>query len=134
MDVVVETNVVFSALHAFLRHRSVAGTWMVEAPTEVEQRVHRGHMAVRTVVGGAFAVDVASGEDAREIFLGDGNGGVGLVVFEEHVVAGAVLLDEGVFEQKRISAASWVISSRSRRATSRVLPLRISRQASMLAI
>ena len=102
MDVVVETNVVFSGLHPFLRHRSVAGAWMVEAATEVEQRVHRGHMAVRAVVGGAFAVDVASGEDAREIFLGDGNGGVGLVVFEEYVVAGAVLLDEGVFEQKRI--------------------------------
>ena len=51
-------------------------------------------MRVGAVVGAPFLVDGAGLEDAWEIFVGDTDGGVGLAVLQQHIVARIVLLDE----------------------------------------
>ena len=51
-------------------------------------------MGVRAIVGAPFLVDGTSTEDAWEEFVGDSDGRVGLAVFQQHVVARVVLLDE----------------------------------------
>ena len=76
---------------------------MVEALAEIQQGIHRGEVAVGAIVRGSSAFAVACFEDAGKIFVRDGNVGIGLVVFEEDVVAGLVLLDEGVLEDKGLS-------------------------------
>ena len=101
-DVVVQTQVVFPRAHAFFRHRLVARSRMVEALAEIQQSIHRGEVAVGAIVGGSSAFAVACFEDAGKIFVRDGNVGIGLVVFEQNIVARFVLLDKGVFEQERI--------------------------------
>ena len=75
---------------------------MVEALAEIQQGIHRGEVAVGTIVGGSSAFAVARFEDAGKIFVRDGNVGIGFVVFEQNIVARFVLLDKGVFEQERI--------------------------------
>lgn len=59
-------------------------------------------MAVGTVIGGTAQAALACFEDAGQILVGDGDGGVGLVVFEQYVVAGLVALDEIVLKQQGI--------------------------------
>ena len=92
MYVVVQAYLIFAAFYAFLRHDSLAGTGLVEFPAQVEQGVHCRHMAVRTEISSAARTPPCL-ENARQIFVCNGNGRVGLVVFEQYVVAGFVAFD-----------------------------------------
>ena len=56
-------------------------------------------MAVGTKVLPALAVDGTRLENSGQILLGDTDAGVGLVGFEQHIIARVVTLDKAVFEQ-----------------------------------
>ena len=59
-------------------------------------------MAVGTKVLSALAVDCTRLENSRQILLGDTDAGVGLSVFEQHIIARVVTLDEAILEQQRV--------------------------------
>ena len=101
-DVIVQTEVIFPRSHPFFCHRLVARARMVEALAEIQQGVHRREVAIRPIVGGSSAFAVARFENAGEVFVRDGNIWIGLVVFEQHIVARLVLLDERIFKEQRI--------------------------------
>ena len=92
MYVVVQAYLIFAAFYAFLRDDSLAGTRLIELPAQVEQGVHCRHMAVRTEIGSAARAPPCL-ENARQVFVSNGNGRVGLVVLEQYVVAGFVAFD-----------------------------------------
>ena len=60
----------------------MAWTRFVELLTQIQQGIHCGQVAIGTKIGGSSTFAVSCLEDAREIFVGDGDGGVGFVVFE----------------------------------------------------
>ena len=101
-DVVIQAQVVFPRFHPFFRHRLVARPRMVEALAEIQEGIHGRQVAVRPVIGGTAAFAVARFENTGEILVRDGNIRIGLVVFEQYIVARLVLLDERIFEQEGI--------------------------------
>ena len=50
----------------------------------------------------ALAINGTRLEDSGQILLGDTDAGVGLAVFEQHIIARVVALDQAVFEQQRV--------------------------------
>ena len=102
MDMVIQANLIFSAHHALLGHRSTTGARMIELFAKVQQGVHRRHVTVWSVVRSPAQMSLSSGENARQIFVRNGDGGIRLVVFEQHIIARLVFLDEIVFQQQSI--------------------------------
>ena len=92
MNVVVEAYFIFAAFNAFLCHDSLAGTGLVEFAAQVEQGVHCRNMAVRTEISSSTRAPPCL-ENARQVFVSNRNGRVGLVVFEQYVVTGFVAFD-----------------------------------------
>ena len=60
---------------------------MVEALAEIQEGIHGRQVAVRPVIGGTAAFAVARFENTGEILVRDGNIRIGLVVFEQYIVA-----------------------------------------------
>ena len=102
VDVIVQTHLIFPLHHAFHRHRRMAGPRMIERLAEVQQGVHRRHVAVRAVVSGPAFSALPCLENTGQILRGDSDGRVGFVVLQQHVVVGLISLDEVVFEQQRV--------------------------------
>ena len=82
VDVVIETKFIFPRFYAYFCHWLMAWTRFVELLTQIQQGIHRGQVAIGTKIGGSPAFAVSCLEDAGEVFLGNGDGGVGLIVFE----------------------------------------------------
>ena len=101
MNVVVQAYLIFAAFNAFLRHDGLAGTGLVEFAAKVEQGVHSRYVAVRTEISSAARTPPCL-ENARQVFVCNRNGRVGLVVFEQYVVARFVAFNQIVFEQQRV--------------------------------
>ena len=99
MKVVFQARFVFSFSDPFGRHGHVAGSWLEDFPDEVEYGEHRSLVAVGTIVGACFAIDVACLEDAWKGFAGHADAGVCFSVFEEDVVSRFVFFDEAVFKE-----------------------------------
>ena len=76
----------------------VAGPGLEEFLDDFEHGDHGGHIAVRSEVSAPFAVDISGLEDARIGFVGDTDTGIGLAVFQQHIVARLVFLDQTVFQ------------------------------------
>ena len=91
---VVEADLVFSCLNTLLCDGLTTGAWVVELLDERKNGLHRHHVRVGAVVGAPFLVDGSRAEDAREEFVGDTDGRVGLTVFQQNVIPRIVLLDE----------------------------------------
>ena len=99
VDMKVQTNLIFAALHAFPRHRSATGTRVIQLFAQIQQGIHRWNVAIRTVKRSTAHVTLSCGKNTRQIFVRNGNGGVRLVVFEQHVIPRFVLLDKIVLQQ-----------------------------------
>jgi len=56
----------------------------------------------RTVISAKLLVDGTCLENTGKVFVGHADAGVGLPVFQQHVIARVVFLDERVFEQQGI--------------------------------
>ena len=99
---VVQADLVLALLHAFAGHGRAAGARLVEFAAEVQQGVHRGHVAVRPEIHRPALAALPRLEDARQILRSHRNARVRLVVLEQHVVVRLVALDEVVLEQQRV--------------------------------
>ena len=64
----------------------------IELFYQVHDGKHGGHVAVRTIVGGAVTDDFPGLEDAWKILIAYTNGRVGLIIFQQYVVARFVFL------------------------------------------
>jgi hypothetical protein len=100
VNVIVQANFVLAFPYPFFGDGVVARAWLIEFFTEVEQGVQGRNMAKGAKIGSAPFVSLSCFEDARKVFVSDGNGRVGLVVFEQYVIMGLVLFDEVVFQQE----------------------------------
>ena len=102
VDMVVQADLVLALLHAFAGHGRAAGARLVEFAAEVQQGVHRRHVAVRPEIDRPALAALPRLEDARQILRSHRNARVRLVVLEQHVVVRLVALDEVVLEQQRV--------------------------------
>ena len=102
VEVIFQAGFIFPLSDALLGHYHVACPGLVEPPDEFEHGNHWCHIAVGTIIGTPFAVDVTGLEDTREWFVGDTDAGIGLAVFQQNIVARLVFLDETVLEQQGI--------------------------------
>ncbi len=102
LDVVFQTRVVLSLSDGLFGEGEVAAADGIHLADELEHVVERGGVGERPVVFAVFAVDLSRLENAGKVFVRDTYGRIGLVVLQQDVVAGLVLLDEVVFEQQRI--------------------------------
>ena len=66
---------------------------------QIEQCVHGGNVTVWTIIGRTVSDDLPGSENPGKILVLHTNGGVGLVVLQQYVVAGFVFLDQVVFQQ-----------------------------------
>ena len=107
LDVIVQADLIFSALYPLFGDGSMAGAGFVQLLDDVEYGIHRADVAVGPKVGAPFLVDGAGLEDARQVFVGDADAGVGLPVFQQHVVARIVLLDELILQQQCVFLAVY---------------------------
>ena len=75
---------------------------MVERLAEVQQRQHRRHVRVGAVIRRPRYAAPPRLEDARQVFVGNGDGRVGFVVFKQDVIPRLVALDKVVLQEQRI--------------------------------
>ena len=106
-DVVLQTHLVFVAFDVFGRELVRAGAHGIERPDEFDDGACQLHVGVGTVVFRAVVYDLAGEEDPWKGLVPYRNPGIGLVVFEQDVVARLVLLDEAVFEVKGVFFAAY---------------------------
>lgn len=69
---------------------------------EFEQRIHCWDVTIRAKECRALACALSHFENARQILVADGDGRVGFVVLQQHVVVGLVALDQIVFQKQRV--------------------------------
>ena len=72
---------------------------MIELLDEFKHGVHRPYMRIRAIIGTPFLVNGSCRKDARQVFFGNTNGGVGLTVLQQYVISWIILLDECIFQQ-----------------------------------
>ena len=105
LDMIVEAGLELAAADVLGSEREVTRAHRIELLDEPEYLVERRDMAVGAEVLRAVADNLAGLEHLGEILAGDADGGVRLIVLEQHVVARLVLLDEVVLEQQCILLA-----------------------------
>ena len=102
LQMVFQAGLVLLLPHFLGQDGGVAGARFVEPVDHVEHGVHGRDVGVGTEVGAPLLVDVAGAEYAWKRLVGDADAGVGLAVFQQHVVAGIVFLDEAVLQQQGV--------------------------------
>ena len=102
MDMVFQARLVFPFLNLFRKDGHVAGPWLEDFPNQFEHDRHRCHIAVRTEIGAPLGVDGARFDNTGEWLVGHADAGIGLPIFQHHIVAWLVFLDETVLQQQGI--------------------------------
>ena len=101
-EVVFQAGAELAGIDVLLAQVVFARPYRVQLAGNVQDGVHRLDRCIGTEVLRPILNDVACGVDAREAFLADDDGRIGLVVLEFDVVSGLVLLDEVVLEEQGV--------------------------------
>lgn len=106
-DVILQTHLVFVPFDVLGRQQVGAGAYGIYRAYEFDYGACQLHIGIGTVVFRAVVNDLAGEKHPWKRLVAHRNPRVGLVVFEQYVVAGLVLLDKTVFEVQGIFFAAY---------------------------
>lgn len=106
-DVILQAHLVFVPFDVLGRQQVGAGAYGIYRAYEFDYGACQLHIGIGAVVFRAVVNDLAGEKHPRKRLVAHRNPGVGLVVFEQYVVAGLVLLDKAVFEVQGIFFAAY---------------------------
>ena len=99
---ILQAHVELSAADVLGRKIQIAGAQRIQVLNQIEYRIHRRQVTVGSEISRAVPDNLAGFEHTREILILHTDGRVGLVVFQQYIVAGLVFLDQIIFQQQCI--------------------------------
>ena len=102
LDMIVETDLVFSTVNPLFCDWKTTGSWPVQGFDDVKHSIHRADVGIGSKVRTGFLVDGTSLEDARIELVGDADARISLAVLQKNVVFGIVLLDKRILQKQRV--------------------------------
>ena len=102
LDMIFQADLELVCLNILGSQCQCTGTDGIEFLNQFQYGHHGWYVAVGTEVGRPVADNLPRLEDTREILVAYADGRVGLVIFQQDIVARLVFLDEVVLQQQRV--------------------------------
>ena len=102
LDMVLQAQAPLATRYVLWRYRYAACAHRIELAYKFEHRARHRSIGIRPVVARTVAYMLPGEEHARVHLVGNHDPRIGLIVFEQHVVAGLVLLNHRIFKIKGV--------------------------------